>query len=50
VTDERGIVQASTFQNYVPVAGALNPITGKTEDNATIITPRLYGISVTMNF
>ena len=50
LTNERGIVQASSFQNYVPVAGATNPITGKLEDNATIITPRLIGISVSRNF
>jgi outer membrane receptor protein involved in Fe transport len=50
LTDERGIVQASTFQNYVPVAGQLNPVTGRIEDNATIITPRTFGISVSRNF
>ena len=48
--DQRGIVLASTFQNYVPVAGALNPVTGQMEDNATIITPRLFGISISRNF
>ena len=50
VTNERGIVQASSFQNFVPVAGLLNPITGQTEDNATIITPRTIGISVSRTF
>lgn len=50
LTNQRGIVQASTFQNYVPVAGQLNPVTGRMEDNATIITPRLFGISVSRNF
>jgi hypothetical protein len=34
----------------VPIAGALNPVTGKMEDNVTIITPRLFGISVSRNF
>jgi outer membrane receptor protein involved in Fe transport len=50
LTNQHGIVQASTFQNYVPVAGALNPVTGRMEDNATIITPRTFGISVSRNF
>jgi outer membrane receptor protein involved in Fe transport len=50
LTNQRGIVQGSTFQNYVPIAGALNPVTGKMEDNVTIITPRLFGISVSRNF
>src|SRR5690348_1215805 len=50
LTNQRGIVQASTFQNYVPVAGEPNPITGRMEDNATIITPRMFGISVSRNF
>ncbi len=50
VTNQRGIVQASTFANYMPVAGTLNPVTGKVEDNVTIITPRLFGISVSRNF
>ncbi|MGN6789131.1 MAG: TonB-dependent receptor [Rhodanobacteraceae bacterium] len=50
LTNQRGIVQASTFQNYVPVAGELNQVTGKVEDNATIITPRMFGISVSRNF
>ncbi|HVX06159.1 MAG TPA: TonB-dependent receptor [Rhodanobacteraceae bacterium] len=50
LTNQRGIVQASTFQNYVPVAGELNPVTGRLEDNATIITPRMFGISVSRNF
>jgi outer membrane receptor protein involved in Fe transport len=50
LTNQRGIVQASTFQNYVPVAGATNPVTGKVEDNATIITPRMFGISVSRTF
>ena len=50
VTNERGIVQASTFANFVAVPGQLNPVTGKLEDNATIITPRLFGISVSRNF
>ncbi len=50
LTNQRGIVQASTFQNYVPVAGQLNPVTGRMEDNATIITPRMFGISVSRNF
>lgn len=50
VTNQRGIVLASTFQNYVPVAGALNPVTGQMEDNANIVTPRLFGISVSRNF
>jgi hypothetical protein len=43
-------VQASSFQNYEAVAGAINPVTGVTEDNATIITPRLVGISVSRDF
>jgi iron complex outermembrane receptor protein len=50
VTNERGIVQASSFQNYVPVPGQVNPITGQTEDNATIITPRQIGISFSRTF
>ncbi|HEX5353226.1 MAG TPA: TonB-dependent receptor [Rhodanobacteraceae bacterium] len=50
LTNQRGIVEASTFQNYVPVAGELNPVTGKTGDNVTIITPRMFGISVSRNF
>ena len=50
LTNQRGIVQASTFQNYVPVAGELNPVTGRMEDNATIITPRTFGVSVSRNF
>jgi len=50
LTNQRGIVQASTFQNYVPVAGEPNPVTGRMEDNATIITPRMFGISVSRNF
>ena len=50
LTNQRGIVQASTFQNYVPVAGELNAVTGRMEDNATIITPRMFGISVSRNF
>lgn len=50
LTNQRGIVQGSTFQNYVPIAGALNPVTGAMEDNVTIITPRLFGISVSRNF
>lgn len=50
VFNERGIVQASTFANFVAVPGQLNPITGKVEDNATIITPRLFGISVSRSF
>jgi iron complex outermembrane receptor protein len=50
VTNRRGIVQASSFQNYEAVAGAINPVTGVTEDNATIITPRLVGISVSRDF
>ncbi|MEO6967613.1 MAG: TonB-dependent receptor [Rhodanobacteraceae bacterium] len=50
VFNERGIVTASTFANFVPVAGQLNPITGKVEDNAAIITPRLFGISVSRTF
>ncbi|HWG66100.1 MAG TPA: TonB-dependent receptor [Rhodanobacteraceae bacterium] len=50
LTNQRGIVEASTFQNYVPVAGQLNPVTGMVEDNATIITPRMFGISVSRNF
>jgi outer membrane receptor protein involved in Fe transport len=50
LTNQRGIVQASTFQNYVPVAGAANPVTGRIEDNATIITPRTFGISISRNF
>ncbi|MGH8191052.1 MAG: TonB-dependent receptor [Rhodanobacteraceae bacterium] len=50
LTNQRGIVEASTWQNYVAIAGAVNPITGKTEDDATIITPRLFGISVSRNF
>ncbi|MGH8116459.1 MAG: TonB-dependent receptor [Rhodanobacteraceae bacterium] len=50
LTNQRGIVLASTFQNFVPVAGALNPVTGQVEDNASIITPRLFGISVSRTF
>ena len=50
LTNRRGIVQASSFQNYVPVAGATNPVTGFAENNASIITPRLIGLSVTRNF
>ncbi|HKZ09880.1 MAG TPA: TonB-dependent receptor [Rhodanobacteraceae bacterium] len=50
LTNQRGIVQASTFQNYVPVAGEPNPVTGRMEDNATIITPRMFGVSVSRNF
>ncbi|MGH8112846.1 MAG: TonB-dependent receptor domain-containing protein, partial [Rhodanobacteraceae bacterium] len=50
LTNQRGIVLASTFQNFVPVAGQLNPVTGQVEDNATIITPRLFGITVSRNF
>jgi len=50
LTNKRGIVQASSFQNYVPVAGATNPVTGMLEDNASIITPRLMGISVSRSF
>jgi len=50
VTNQRGIVEASTFANFVPVAGQLNPVTGKVEDNATIITPRLFGISISRTF
>ena len=50
LTNQRGILQASTFANYVPVAGQVNPITGQVEDNATIITPRMFGISVSRNF
>lgn len=41
-TNERGIVLDGTAQ--------LNPITGRMEDNATIITPRLIGVSVSRNF
>ena len=50
LTNQRGIVVASTFQNYVPVAGQVNPVTGRIEDNASIITPRMFGISVSRNF
>ena len=50
LTNERGIVQASGFQNFVAVSGRLNPITGRTEDNATIITPRMFGLSVSRSF
>ena len=50
VLNERGIVEASTFANFVPIAGQLNPVTGQVEDNATIITPRTFGISVSRNF
>jgi iron complex outermembrane receptor protein len=50
LTNQRGIVEASTFQNYVPVAGQVNPVTGQIEDNASIITPRMFGISVSRNF
>jgi iron complex outermembrane receptor protein len=50
LTNKRGIVQASSFQNYVPVAGATNPVTGQLEDNATIITPRTVGISISRDF
>ncbi|WHZ18561.1 MAG: TonB-dependent receptor [Rhodanobacteraceae bacterium] len=49
-TNQRGIVLASTFANYVPIAGQVNPVTGKMEDNATIITPRMFGISVSRSF
>ena len=41
-TNERGIVLDGTAE--------LNPITGQMEDNVTIITPRLIGISVSRNF
>ncbi|MEO8778525.1 MAG: TonB-dependent receptor, partial [Rhodanobacter sp.] len=50
LTNARGIVQASGFENYVAVAGQLNPITGQTEDNATIIMPRMFGLSVSRSF
>jgi hypothetical protein len=50
LTNRRGFVQGSTFQNAVAVAGAANPVTGKLEDNVTIITPRTFGISVSRNF
>ncbi|MEO9079070.1 MAG: hypothetical protein ABI268_07120, partial [Rhodanobacter sp.] len=50
LTNKRGIAQASSFQNYVPVAGTPNPVTGMLEDNATIITPRLIGVSVSRSF
>jgi iron complex outermembrane receptor protein len=50
LSNRRGIVQASSFQNYVAVAGATNPVTGVVEDNATIITPRLIGFSVSRSF
>ncbi|HLI17573.1 MAG TPA: TonB-dependent receptor [Rhodanobacteraceae bacterium] len=50
LTNQRGIVLGSTFANYMPVAGTLNPVTGKVEDNVTIITPRLFGISVSRDF
>jgi iron complex outermembrane recepter protein len=50
LTNQRGIVEASSFANYVPVAGQVNPVTGRIEDNATIITPRMFGISVSRNF
>ncbi len=50
VTNQRGIVLASTFANYVAIPGQLNPVTMQMEDNATIITPRLFGISVSRNF
>ena len=50
LTNQRGIVLGSTFANYMPIPGQLNPVTGKMEDNATIITPRMFGISVSRNF
>jgi len=50
VTNERGIVSASSWENYVPVAAQTNPITGELEDNATMITPRTVGLSVTKSF
>ncbi|MEP7185260.1 MAG: TonB-dependent receptor [Rhodanobacter sp.] len=50
LTNERGIVSASSWQNYVPVAAQTNPVTGRLEDSATIITPRLIGLSVTRTF
>ncbi len=50
LTNQRGIVQASTYANYVPVAGQVNPVTGRLEDNAAIITPRMFGISISRNF
>ncbi|HZX71545.1 MAG TPA: TonB-dependent receptor [Rhodanobacter sp.] len=43
LTDERGIV-------YGANAGQLNAVTGETEDNAIIITPRMFGISVSRDF
>ncbi|MGH8216621.1 MAG: TonB-dependent receptor [Rhodanobacteraceae bacterium] len=50
LTNKRGIVQAGTYADYVPVAGSVNPVTGQMEDGATIITPRMFGISVSRNF
>jgi outer membrane receptor protein involved in Fe transport len=50
LTNQRGIIEASSFANYVPVAGQANPVTGRMEDNAAIITPRLFGLSVSRNF
>ena len=50
LTNRRGIVLGSTFANYTAIAGQPNPVTGKMEDNATIITPRMFGISVSRDF
>lgn len=50
VTNQRGITEANSWTDYMPVAGRVNPVTGRFEDNVGIITPRLFGISVTWNF
>lgn len=50
LTNQRGIVRGGTISAGTTVPGQLNPITGKMENNVTIITPRLVGISVSRDF
>ncbi|WP_130617936.1 TonB-dependent receptor [Dyella amyloliquefaciens] len=50
LTNKRGILTGSSWQNYVPVAGTLNPVTGNVEASDAIITPRTIGVSVSTTF
>jgi iron complex outermembrane receptor protein len=50
LTNKRGILLGSTFQNYMPSTGLLNPVTGNSEENVTITAPRTVGLSVTRSF
>jgi iron complex outermembrane receptor protein len=50
LTNKRGLLTGSSWQNYVPVAGTLNPVTGNVEAGSSIIAPRTFGLSVSRNF